>query len=200
MLKEKPVTSYAEWRVAHLRGWLKGAAESPVIQGWRSNGLNIRIEKFLSHGGPDKVLADVDLRQKSIIHGDFSTNNMVFDRNTKKITALLNFDWSFISHPFDPFTESTDKWELAKAWNAAMKKNGVVSPSDMKGVDQIRDMLRLGALLNPFRLRNKSMLEQMSDEKKAELRATEEEELVHWLQRHGPSHVSTSATHGARRR
>lgn len=55
-----------------------------------------------------------------MIHGDFSTytpfhgsylltdnvtatNNMLFDKDTKKLTAILDFDWSYISNPLDEF-------------------------------------------------------------------------------------------------
>lgn len=71
--KGDPVNSYAEWRVSRLRGQLQEAAQSPVIQGWKSNGVGARIEKFLAADGPEKILGKVDLHQKNLIHGDFST-------------------------------------------------------------------------------------------------------------------------------
>jgi len=147
-------------------------------------------------------------------------NNMLFDRGTKKITAILDFDWSYVSNPFDEFTsllsdigcnighednkinaailsgdfttppanlseDSTSKWEVLKAWNTTMKKNGVASPSDIKGVDKIRDMMRFQTLLCPFQLGNELMLKQIDDTKKAELRAKTEADLVQWLEKHG---------------
>jgi hypothetical protein len=72
-LKGEPMGSYAEWRVAMLRPQLQEAARSPVIQGWKSNGVDARIEKFVTGGGPEKVLTGVDLHRKGLIHGDFST-------------------------------------------------------------------------------------------------------------------------------
>ena len=63
-------------------------------------------------------------------------------------------------------------------------KRGVVSPSDIKDVDKIRDMVRLQTLLCPFQLGNEFMLKQMDDEKKAELRAKTEADLVQWLEKH----------------
>jgi hypothetical protein len=145
---------------------------------------------------------------------------MLFDKDTKKITAVLDFDWSYVSNPFDEFTsllgdlgcnvthadneinaailsgdftkqpanldeKSTKQWEVAKVWNAAIKKSGVVSPGDIKGVDKIRDMERLQTLLCPFDLGSESMLKQMDDEKKAELPAKTEANLVQLLEKHG---------------
>ncbi|UNI22175.1 hypothetical protein JDV02_008088 [Purpureocillium takamizusanense] len=102
----QPVETYAHWRVFRLRKQLEQAAKSPVIQGWKRNNVDARIEKFLASGGPEKVLRGVDLNRKNLIHGDFTTNNMLFDKATNKITAILDFDWSFVSHPFDEFTSS----------------------------------------------------------------------------------------------
>ncbi|KJZ71760.1 hypothetical protein HIM_08845 [Hirsutella minnesotensis 3608] len=99
----KPVDSYAEWRSRKLYKSLENASQNPVIQGWKKGGLNARIERFLSQGGPEETLAEVDLNQKGIIHGDFTTNNILFDKNATRITALLDFDWAFISNPFEEF-------------------------------------------------------------------------------------------------
>jgi len=73
LLKGVTAGSYVEWKVAKLRAQLEEAAQSPVIQGWKGNGVDIRIEKFLTGGGPEKVLTGVDPHQKNLIHGDFST-------------------------------------------------------------------------------------------------------------------------------
>ena len=66
-----------------------------------------------------------------------------------------------------------------------MEKSGVVSPRHIKGVDGIRDIVRFQTLLYPFQLGNESMLKQMGDEKKAELLAKTEADLVQWLAKYG---------------
>lgn len=70
--KSDPVASYAELRLSRLHVALERAAKSPVIQGWKSNGVATRIEKFMASGGPEKLLAGADLNQMSIIHADLS--------------------------------------------------------------------------------------------------------------------------------
>lgn len=147
---------------------------------------------------------------------------MLFDTETKKITAVLDFDFAFISHPLEEFTggsslndisgmidtndkplrdailsgnfdtfpenldkEATQKWQVARAWNAAMKTVGVVSPSDIQGVHEICDLLALQALLCPFDLGNQPMIDQMDDGKKAARREKTEADLVQWLDEHG---------------
>jgi hypothetical protein len=53
-LRRNPVGSYIEWRTAGLPALLQKAAQSSVIQGWKSNGVDARIENFVTGGGPDK--------------------------------------------------------------------------------------------------------------------------------------------------
>lgn len=72
LFKGEPVGSYVKWRIRKLCKQLEEAAQSPVIQGWKSNNVSTRIEKFLTGGGPEKVLAGIDSYEKSLIHGDFS--------------------------------------------------------------------------------------------------------------------------------
>lgn len=142
---------------------------------------------------------------------------MLFDKGTKKITAVLDFDWSCISNPFEEFlsllsdiscnvtlgdnkataailsgdfstppdNEAAEIWEMAKAWYTAISNSGVVPPCEMNGVEQIRDMLRLQALLYPSKILHNSKLAQMGDERKTELRGEAERELVRWLGRYG---------------
>lgn len=73
LVKGEPMDSYTELKVVQLRNNLQQAAQSPSIQGWKRNGLDARIEKFMTSGGPEKVLADVDREQKCLVHRDFCT-------------------------------------------------------------------------------------------------------------------------------
>lgn len=160
-----------------------------------------------------------------------ATNNMLFDKDTKKITAILDFDWSYISHPFHEFPSALndlgcniplnhgdnsipaallsgnfptpapadgldekgeeegalaeEKWQVAKAWHAAMKKSGVVAPSDIPGTDKILDLTRFQSFLAPYQLGNADELKKMDGAKQAELRAKTEADLVQWLEKHG---------------
>ncbi|KAK2027852.1 hypothetical protein LX32DRAFT_428293 [Colletotrichum zoysiae] len=217
----KPAASYLEWRVEKLRSRLERAAESPIIQGWKSNGVATRIEKFLASGGPQKVLSTVDVHRKCLIHGDLTIYNMLFDKNTKKVSAVLDFDFASISHPFEEFIsmsfshtggnvgdnntvisqailsgdftappadldeESAKEWELGKMWNTVLQESAAFAPSQIEGVDQIRDLMRLQSLLCPYRLSSVSAAEELDDEKRARLRENAEVDLTGWLTKHG---------------
>ncbi|KAK1758964.1 putative phosphotransferase enzyme family protein [Echria macrotheca] len=87
------------WR-ARFREELGGADGSEIIGGWRANGVRDAVEGFMSSGlGKFLVDAGVDMNARSLIHGDFTTWNALFDPETKKITGLVDFDFSYISHP-----------------------------------------------------------------------------------------------------
>ncbi|KAH8742627.1 hypothetical protein F5883DRAFT_63305 [Diaporthe sp. PMI_573] len=217
----RPAGSYAEWRVSKLRSRLERAAESPVIQGWKSNGIATRIEAFFASGGPEKVLCSVDVHRKCLIHGDLTIDNMLFDKTAKKVTAVLDFDFASVSHPFDEFIsmsfsytggnigdddtainrailsgdfttppgdldkESAREWDLAKMWNTALQESAALSPSQIEGVNEIRDLMWLQMLLCPYRLSSASALEELDEEKRSELREKAEADLVGWLEKHG---------------
>lgn len=68
----EPAGTYAEWRAGKLRSQLERAAERPVIQGWKTNGVATRIESFLASGGPERFLTGVEVHRKCLIHGDLS--------------------------------------------------------------------------------------------------------------------------------
>ncbi|KAK2053901.1 hypothetical protein LY76DRAFT_638747 [Colletotrichum caudatum] len=217
----KPAGSYLEWRVGKLRSRLERAAGCPIIQGWKSNGVAIRIEKFLASGGPQKVLGTVDVHRKCLIHGDLTIYNMLYDKNAKKVTAVLDFDFASISHPFEEFIymsfshtggnvgndntvinraiisgdfttppadlneESAKEWELGKMWNTVLQESAALAPSQIEGVDQIRDLMRLQSLLFPYRLSSVPAAEGLDDERRAGLREKAEAELTEWLTKHG---------------
>lgn len=117
------VNSYVEFKFGNLRKRFDNAGNSPVIQGWKQDGVGARIERFLNEKGPEKVLSNVNLTQKSLIHADFSkcislyttdqwmltisaTYNMLFDKGSNKLTAILDFDFSVVANPFEEYLNS----------------------------------------------------------------------------------------------
>ncbi|KAK0384977.1 hypothetical protein NLU13_7455 [Sarocladium strictum] len=219
--KGEPEATYIACKQSSLLGALSRAEKSPVIQGWRRNDLNQRIQSFLEEGGLEKLFDRVDIHQKNLIHGDFTLNNMMFDTQKGELTAIIDFDWSCISNPAEEFLsglydvggnisderdkfhesiisgsfdvlssavqdeETRKEWDLAKAWNSAMKSTGCTRPSEISGIRQILGVQKLQSLLCPFQLSNPHRLERMSDETKAEALAKAEAALTEWLQKHG---------------
>lgn len=146
---------------------------------------------------------------------------MLFDKTTNKVTAVLDFDFASVSHPFEEFIsmslndiggnvgdEDTDVtrailsgdfatppadqdeqpakvWELSKTWNAVLKESTALAPSQIHGVQEIRDLMRLQRLFCPYQLSSTSALEKLNDEERAQLRAKAEADLLACLERHG---------------
>lgn len=146
---------------------------------------------------------------------------MLYDKEAKKITAILDFDFASVSHPFEEFIcmsltdiggnvsdedtgisrailsgnfstppadldeESAKEWELAKTWNAVVRESAALAPSQIDGADGICDLMRFQGLLCPYQLSSASALEELDAEKRAELRAKAEADLLKWLEKHG---------------
>ncbi|KAK2051250.1 hypothetical protein LY76DRAFT_610765 [Colletotrichum caudatum] len=69
---------------------LREADENPVI-------LEDFIDRRLA-----EVLVDHETR-KALVHADLTTNNLLFDPSTRQVTALLDFDFSYVGTAADEF-------------------------------------------------------------------------------------------------
>jgi hypothetical protein len=146
---------------------------------------------------------------------------MLFDKNAKKVTAVLDFDFASVSHPYEEFISmsfshtggnvgdedtaisrailsgdfttppadldegSAKDWELAKTWNTLLQESAAIAPSQIEGVNEIRELMRLQGLLCPYRLSSASALEELDEEERGKLREKAEADLVGWLEKHG---------------
>ncbi|KAH8893473.1 hypothetical protein GQ53DRAFT_822154 [Thozetella sp. PMI_491] len=120
LVKGGPWPSYAEVWVGKIKTQLADADRSPVLKGWKEGGVRERVEKFLAEGGVDKALVGVDVGLRGLVHGDFTTNNILFDSATKRISGLLDFDFSSVSHPGDEFL--TGLWDIGGGLNDERSK------------------------------------------------------------------------------
>ncbi|OTA67279.1 hypothetical protein K449DRAFT_419927 [Hypoxylon sp. EC38] len=130
LLKTGPFDTYAELWVAKLQTQLSESDKSPLFKGWAEGGVRDRIDKFIASGGVGRVLKDVDTSKRVLVHGDLSElhplllnstplpstdtrtalNNVLYDNTAKRITAVLDFDWSAVTHPCDEFL--TGLWDI----------------------------------------------------------------------------------------
>ncbi|KAK2018059.1 phosphotransferase enzyme family protein [Colletotrichum eremochloae] len=103
-LKGGPWDSYKDFWKARLALRIEDAGVSPALDGWRPKGVRDRVDKFLDRG-LERFLDEsgVDVAKRNLIHGDLTTNNMLYDPGTKKLTSVLDFDWAFVSHPCHEF-------------------------------------------------------------------------------------------------
>jgi thiamine kinase-like enzyme len=101
-----PWESYQESFREQFESALAQADANTFIRGWQANGLRKRLNSFVRKGlaAPFQGLLSKDV--KVIVHGDFTTNNMLFDVESQRITALLDYDFSCISHPSLEFFRS----------------------------------------------------------------------------------------------
>ncbi|KAG5915914.1 hypothetical protein E4U42_007876 [Claviceps africana] len=99
----RPFSSYA----AFLRGmcqWQLAASErSTHLNGWRDHPkLRDRIDAFFANG-LDEVIAKVPDQRPTLVHADLLFVNLLFDRETYRLTAVLDFDFSHIGAPISEY-------------------------------------------------------------------------------------------------
>ncbi|KAL3261020.1 hypothetical protein ABHI18_004076 [Aspergillus niger] len=98
-----PWPTYEMLLKARLQHELHDADTSPVINGWRDNGVRERLESLINRFTVPN-LSDSDTRV--LIHGDLTMNNILIDPSTCKLTALIDFDFACIAHPAHEFLVS----------------------------------------------------------------------------------------------
>lgn len=109
LLKGGPWGTYSALWVAKLQAQLDDADNSPLLKGWRNGNIRDRLDRFLADG-VDKLLEEVDVTQRVLVHGDLTMNNLLYDHTTQLVTALLDFDWSSVTCPADEFL--TGLWDI----------------------------------------------------------------------------------------
>ncbi|KAF6798171.1 phosphotransferase enzyme family protein [Colletotrichum sojae] len=99
-----PWSSHADFWRAKFATQLREADGSPVLEGWKPRGVRERVDKFVADGLEGYIAGSgADASQRVLIHGDFTTNNVQYDPDTKKVTGVLDFDWAYVSHPCHEF-------------------------------------------------------------------------------------------------
>lgn len=73
LLEAGPWGTYSALWAAKLQAQLENSEKSPLLQGWAGD-IRERLDRFLSDGaqGVDKVLEEVDGKQRVLVHGDLS--------------------------------------------------------------------------------------------------------------------------------
>jgi hypothetical protein len=82
-----PWNDYSGWWTGLYAMALSQAENSPVVRGWRDDGLRERVNKFISNG-IESLLQDVDTSKLVLVHGDFSKHTplAIYPRVTEALT------------------------------------------------------------------------------------------------------------------
>jgi hypothetical protein len=72
LLHAGPFKSYANLWTYKLQAQLRNSTKSPVLDGWKEDGLGKRVQSFIDSGHVGKVLETADSSKCSLVHGDLS--------------------------------------------------------------------------------------------------------------------------------
>ena len=80
--------------------------------------------------------------ETSIVHGDYRLDNMVIDRNTSKVSAVLDWELSTLGHPLGDFTYHLMQWYMPGDGTGAGTQT--LSNTDLKsiGVPSAEDYIK----------------------------------------------------------
>ncbi|KAH8885617.1 hypothetical protein GQ53DRAFT_845296 [Thozetella sp. PMI_491] len=101
-----PWPSLQDSYLGRLNVALAKADKNPHLGGWHANGVRERIEAFLERGLPAQFSDLMSKQDRVIAHADFTSDNLLYDPATGRITALLDYDFSSIQHPAYEFFRS----------------------------------------------------------------------------------------------
>ncbi|KAF6823054.1 phosphotransferase enzyme family protein [Colletotrichum plurivorum] len=103
ILSGGPWNSHEDFWRAKFGAQLREAGRSSVLEGWKPRGVRERVDKFVADGLEGYVASSGADATLVLIHGDFTTNNIQYDPDTKRVTGVLDFDWAYVSHPCHEF-------------------------------------------------------------------------------------------------
>ncbi|KAJ6780174.1 hypothetical protein PWT90_04402 [Aphanocladium album] len=168
-----PFDTYAEYLKATIRWQLDNSERVPAINGWRTvpdaPGLRERVDTFISNG-LDHLLDQLPPYKSSLVHGDLTLPNLLFDRSKNKLTAVIDFDFGHIGGPVTEFMYSFPEFEgflggvadtqeglrdrilcqpskqiwpeasIGHAWQKALLDNGAQVPATIDGADTVSNV------------------------------------------------------------
>ncbi|KAF7587875.1 hypothetical protein BBP40_006611 [Aspergillus hancockii] len=105
-----PWPTYEASYKGQLRVVLKEVDANRYIEGWRANGVRERLDAFVERSVPTQFGSLHSVQDSVIVHADFSdfAYNILFDATTKRITALIDYDFACILHPLYEIVRSFD--------------------------------------------------------------------------------------------
>jgi hypothetical protein len=117
-------------------------------------------------------------------------SNILFDPETNRITGLVDFDFASVGHPCQEFFSSfhdvggnafSEEMAEGQIWEDALAARRILRPSTIAGMETLKLLGELEALLCPFRLAHPVSLGKKSPGRIKEERAKAERALIECL-------------------
>ncbi|RYP76452.1 hypothetical protein DL769_003618 [Monosporascus sp. CRB-8-3] len=184
ILPPSPWENYVDMWLLRLRRQLHNAGQSSALKGWQeAAGVRAHIDSLINADTVGRLVQGVDATQRTLVHGDFTMNNMLFDTATKKDisggihiadeklqAAVLSGRFGDLDGREAPFPDGRTTWDAAKAWDGALATRDAVRPSSIQSIRRVHKLMTLEDALYPSRLGSEVRIERLrqSPEKLAE--------------------------------
>ncbi|KAM3542052.1 hypothetical protein ARSEF1564_005008 [Beauveria bassiana] len=165
-----PFLTYTDYLKATLEWQLEQSGSVAPLNGWRDvPGLRARIDAFVADG-LDKILSKVPENKPTLVHGDLTLPNLLFDLRTNRLVAVVDFDFGHIGSTITEFFYSFPEFQgillgvaepegdlrglilngfvgevdaqfsIGKAWDKALAAQGAMRPSTIEGSADVADV------------------------------------------------------------
>jgi len=81
--------------------------------------------------------------ETSIVHGDYRLDNMVIDKNSSKVIAVLDWELSTLGHPLGDFTYHLMQWYMPGDGNAVGTQTLTNSDLGSLGIPSAEDYIKM---------------------------------------------------------
>ncbi|KAM3512480.1 hypothetical protein MY11210_003897 [Beauveria gryllotalpidicola] len=213
-----PYGTYREYLKATVLWQLAESEKIDILGGWRdipdAPGLRERIDDFVANG-LDALLSKIPEYRPTLVHGDLTLPNILFDRSTSSLKAIIDFDFGHIGSPITEYFYSfpefygillgvaepengvrdmvlngytgaiTPNRVTGKMWEEALAVQGAQRPSTIEGADIMANVWWFGMELLQFHWMIPRLYEQMSADDKEGSRSKSARHLQTYLEHWG---------------
>ncbi|KAL8839661.1 MAG: hypothetical protein Q9170_001667 [Blastenia crenularia] len=187
-----PFTTYEGLVKATIQSKLAKADMDPQVEGWRANGLRVRLDRFIAEG-LHVAMENMGAFPKVLVHADFNEffrslgagiGQLPSPRESGDFLTLRTAMLAGFPDQLPP-SNSDVHWPSAKAWDDALRARGAKRPSTIENIAALSDLFWLSGQILPFKLCNEVVVRNSSKEQLAARRKTGEGLLNNFLSDYG---------------
>ncbi|KAI9654791.1 MAG: hypothetical protein M1821_005785 [Bathelium mastoideum] len=101
-----PFSTYEDLVRKTIESKLQKSENDAHVQGWRDSDVRERLESFLARGLHQIMSGSLNQLDRAFVHADFSVDNLLYNKATLQVTAVVDFDFAHVATIADEFFRS----------------------------------------------------------------------------------------------